>query len=755
MSETIFKNVQFSLKGLISAIEIGQIGLPDIQRSFVWDNAKVRDLFDSMYRGYPIGHLLLWDTGLDNVGVAKPQTIGAVKKQLIPQFMVVDGQQRLTSLYAVIKGEQVVGKNYQPRHIRIAFNPLEEKFEVTSAAIERDKVYIPDISRVWRDDSDIFQLVDGYLAGLREVRTVTADDEKKIKASVVRLKSLETFPLTALQLSADISEEDAAEVFVRVNSKGEPLNQADFILTLMSVFWDEGRADLERFYRESLAPSARGESSPYNHLIEPAPDQLLRVGIALAFKRARLQYAYSILRGKDLVTEEYSEENRIAQFETLKSAQSRVLSLTHWHDFINCIRGAGFRSRGMIRSNNNFLFCYALYLIGRTELKVEEAALRKAIAQWFFMSAVTRRYTSSPESTFESDLAILRGVTQPHEFVSRLQQACTIQLTDDFWGITLTNELATSSTASPALSVYEASLILLDSPALFSDAKVGDMLDPTIHGGRAALERHHLFPRGYLATLGFTETRDTNQIANLAFMEWGDNSTVSDYPPADYVPALKSRFKEPALENMYLWNALPQDWEGMEYQPFLERRRELMAEVIHAGYRKLTEGASHEEAVPALELAEMISAGENESMEFKSTLRVNLHTGLKDVKMENVVLKTLAGFLNKAGGTLVIGVSDDGTPVGIEADQFANEDQMSLHLVNIVRDRIGNLALSMLHQQFDDYGDARVLRVHCERSHKPVYVTEGGREAFYLRTGPATIELSGGDMVEYINHRFN
>ena len=648
MSETIFRNVQYNLKGLMNDIALGRLGLPDIQRPFVWSSAKVRDLFDSMYRGYPIGHLLFWDTGPENAGAANPRAIGADRKQLPPQLMVVDGQQRLTSLYAVMEGKPVVRKDYQPQHIRIAFNPLEEKFEVTSAAIERDKVYIPDISRVWSDDANIFRLVNDYLAGLRAVRSVSDEDEEKIQSSVERLKSLETFPMSALQLSADISEDDAAEVFVRVNSKGESLNQADFILTLMSVFWDEGRAELEKFYRDSLSPS-KGVASSYNHLIEPSPDQLLRVSVGLGFKRARLHYVYSILRGKDLDTEQFSEENRIAQFEVLQRAQARALNLTYWHDFVNCIRGAGFRSRWMIRSQSNFLYCYILYLIGRTEYKVEETTLRRVIAQWFFMSAVTRRYTSATESTMESDLAMLRSATLPEEFVSRLHQACSIQLTDDFWKVTLTNELATSSVASPALSVYEASLILLDAPVLFSYSKISAMIDPATLGTRTAIERHHLFPRGYLAGLGITETRDTNQIANLAFLEWGDNAVASDQPPAQYLSALKSRFNGSELAKMYRYHALPQNWEGMEYQQFLERRRELMAEIIHEGYQKLAEGARPEESSPAPELTELISGGESESVEFKSTLRVNLHTGQRDKRMESVVLKTLAGFLNTAG----------------------------------------------------------------------------------------------------------
>ena len=218
-----------------------------------------------------------------------------------------------------------------------------------------------------------------------------------------------TFPFTALELASDISEEDVSDVFVRINSEGTPLNQADFILTLMSVFWDEGRAELEHFCRNARQP-AKGTASPFNHFIEPTPAQLLRVDVGVAFKRARLQYVYSILRGKDLETGRFSDERRVDQFDLLKTAQARTLNLQHWHDFLRCIRSAGFRSGRMISSENNLLFSYVLYLIGRTEYDVEDFALRKAIAQWFFMSAVTGRFTGSPESAMEFDLARLRGV---------------------------------------------------------------------------------------------------------------------------------------------------------------------------------------------------------------------------------------------------------------------------------------------------------------------------------------------------------
>ena len=749
MSETRFRTVGYSVGELIGDIARGRIGLPDIQRPFVWPNAKIRDLFDSIYKGYPVGYLLFWDNGF----VPGHRTIGSDTKQLQPSLVIVDGQQRLTSLYAVIKGVPVLRSNFRSERIRIAFNPMTESFEVTSAAIERDRSFIPDISRLWGDEVNVFQIVREYLDDLRSVREVSIDDSKLIEDSIAKLNGLPGFPFTALELSADISEEDVGDVFVRINSQGKPLNQADFILTLMSVFWDDGRTALERFCRESRTPST-GAPSPYNHFIEPSPDQMLRVGVGLAFKRARLQHVYSILRGKDLESGEFSEERRDAQFEILKQAQAKILNVQYWHDFMQCIRKAGYRTRRMISSNNALLYAYAFYLIGRTELNVQERELRPAIAQWFFMSAITGRYSGSPESTLESDLAMLRDAATGEDFMQKLRHVCNISLTTDFWEVTLPNELATSSARSPSLFAFEAALVLLDAPVLFSNFKVPEMLDPTLHASHSAVERHHLFPRGYLAKLGISQTRDTNQIANYTYVEWLDNLKISDQPPAEYVPYLKERFPPDELARMYRFHALPHDWEQMDYWTFLKHRRELMAEIIREGYERLIAGVEVATESGEIVLDDLIGAGESDAVEFKSTLRTNSHTGKHDKSMEHAVLKTLAGFLNTNGGSLLIGVSNEGAPLGVEADGFSDEDKMHLHLVNIVKERMGGNTGTMLHANFDDYEDHRVMVVRCERSPSPVYLKDGNIERFYVRTGPATTELSGVQMIDYISHRF-
>ena len=749
MNKTIFKRVEYDLGGLITDIEFGRLGLPDIQRPFVWKNVNVRDLFDSMYRGYPIGYLLLWENGTAG-GHKGHKAIGVGAKQMVPNVVIVDGQQRLTSVYAVFKGKQVVRNNWTAERIHIAFNPLEEKFAVASAATRSDRAFIPDISVFWSDQSDLFQLAEDYTQGLRDTRELTEKDTRIIRASLTRLQSLSSFRMTALQLSADISEEDVAEIFVRINSQGQGLKQADFILTLMSVFWEEGRMALERFCRDAQQPSG-GSPSPFNHFIKPSPDQLLRVAVGFAFRRTRLSAIYSVLRGKDLETGESRDEARVQQFARLKDAQQRTLDLKNWHGFMQCLQQAGFRTEKMINSKRVLIYTYLLYLIGRTEFEVPEQELRSSIASWFFMAALTGRYTGSSESAMESDLAMLRDCERPREFLRQLSLAEAIALTSDFWEVTLPNVLATSAASSPSLAAFNASLVVLDAPVLFSATSVRDWWDPAITSSKS-IERHHLFPKAFLAKPG-SPKRDINQIANYAYVEWQDNITIGDKPPSEYVPAITGGFADEEVSRMYRLNAIPNGWEQMSYEEFLRERRVLMARTIREGYKRLKSGPVVDEPV-AFDLDAIIAGGEVDRVEFKATLRTNLHTGEKDARMETAVIKTIAGLLNTHGGTLIIGVADNGDPVGIDADGFANEDKMNLHLTNLVNARIGKTAWTSIHANFDDYDGARVLAVRCEKARLPAYVTEGNQQMFYIRTGAATVPLPTGQAVEYIKGRF-
>lgn len=580
--KTLFKEVGYPLSLLIENIDNGEIGLPEIQRPFVWPNSKVRDLFDSMYRGFPVGYLLFWVNGL-----AEPhRQIGTDAKQKVPRLLIVDGQQRLTSLYAVLKAIPVVRDDYRHERIYIAFHPTEQRFAVADAAIRRDPEFIADISDLWAGSVALNHFVRRFVTHLAEHRSVTQDEADALSERIFRLYELRDYPFRALELSSSVDEESVAEVFVRVNSMGTTLNQADFILTLMSVFWDDGRTALERFCRDTRQPSAAAKS-PYNYFIQPDPSQLLRVSVGLGFRRARLRHVYSILRGKDLETEQFSNELREQQFAILQDAQGYVLNVQHWQDFLKVLMRAGFRSEKMISSQNALLYAYALFLIGKRDYGIQGYTLRNAIARWFFMTSLTGRYTASPETQMEQDLALLREIHDGHELVRLLDRIVGDELTEDFWNITLPNDLATSSARSPSLFAYYAALNLLEATVLFSQMKVSDLLDPAVKGTKSALERHHIFPGGYLNTLGVTSTRDRNQIANFALVEWSDNIDISDVPPSDYFPKYAARFSKQELDQMMYWHALPHGWENMEYLEFVEARRKRMAAVIRDGFQKL------------------------------------------------------------------------------------------------------------------------------------------------------------------------
>lgn len=747
---SIFTPSHVPITSLIEDIDMGKLGLPELQRPFVWPNVNVRDLFDSLYRGYPAGFLLFWKTGS---GGSSLKGIGTGQKQNVPELAIVDGQQRLTSLYAVIKGKEVMRANFSKERIQIAFNPLARRFDVADAAIKKDRGYIPDISVMWSSDFRASAFRKAFISQLKEIRALSEQDEEDIETAIDELLNLPKYSFTALTLNASVSEQTIAEVFVRINGKGKPLNQADFIMTLMSVFWEQGRVELEEFSYRAVLPSD-GQSSPFNHFIKPSPDQMLRATVGLALKRARLENVYSALRGRDASTGTDNPEKREAQFSLMREAQEAVLNLANWHHYLDALKLAGYRGQKMISSEAAVIYCYVLYLIGIRDYGIDRSTVRQAIAEFYFMAAMTGRYTNSPETRFESDLAAVRDLSSGEAFLTRLREICATTLTGDYWEITLPSQLATSAARSPSLFAYQAALIKLDAPVLFGPMKLAAMVDPAIKGSKASLEQHHLFPRGYLEDQGVTDLKLINQIANFAAVEWPTNIKIGKLPPSEYVPALEANLSAAEREKAYRLHALPSQWWEMPYDEFLVARRLRMAQVVREAWKELT-GDLKANVVAQPSIADLISAGENGGVEFKATLRANLHTGQPDEKMHLSVLKTIAGFLNAQGGTLLIGVSDDGQILGIAADGFPNEDKMGLHLVNLIRDRIGELFLPYIHPHFEEQEGERVLSVRCEKGPRPAFVKDGLQQRFFVRGGNATAELTGASVTDYVKRRFD
>ena len=750
MAVTVFKDSSYNLDGLISRIQRGEIALPDIQRPFVWSNAKVRDLFDSMYKGFPVGYLLLWTNGAD----AETKQIGTDSKQATPALLIVDGQQRLTSLYAVITGTPVVKKDYTESRIRVAFRPSDETFEVTDAAVENDPEFIPDISEVFKGSSLTF--VNNFFSKLEEYRDVKLENDKKdcIVESIDRLKDLQNYPFRAIELDCTVDEEHVADIFVRINSEGVKLNNADFILTLMSVFWESGRKELEAFSRSAKTPNAT-TASPFNHFIEPAPDQLLRTAVGLAFRRGRLQYVYSILRGKDLETGVFSPDRRDSQFKSLQDAQATTLDLTNWHEYLKCLQQAGFRSGRMVTSETALMYVYILWLLGRRDFNVEIKRLREIIARWWFMAHTTGRYTGASDSQIEADLNRIRPLKNGDTdgFCEMLDRIVRDTFTKDYWEITLPNRLDTSSPKSPPLSAYWAALNILDAEMLFSDLKISTRLDPLVTPVKD-MERHHLFPKAHLKRLDITENYKINAISNMSFVDWADNPAISDKPPMEYWNVMTANMSKSQLDNQMFWHALPIGWEQLNYSEFCEKRRRMIGEVIRDGFHKLRDNETTNPETPS-SIRDLISDDESNVVEFKERARWSQGTDKKG-KSEQIIVKSIAGFMNSEGGTLIIGVSDKKVITGL-ADDYetlskSNRDGYELFLTQLIADKITGPSPSLVRVSFHELEDKEICRVDVAASAKPVFASPLNNKKhtdFWVRQGNKTDQFHGTELIEY------
>ena len=581
-----------------------------------------------------------------------------------------------------------------------------------------------------------------------------------IAQNINQLHALNNYTFNAIQLSNDMGVDEVSEIFVRVNSKGTSLTQADFILTLMSVYWNEGRKALEEFSRQAKTPS-KGMPSPFNWFIEPSPDQLLRVSIGLGHRRAQLKYAYELLRGKNLETGEISDENRTESFDLLRLAQNNVLDITNWQEYLKALQEAGYRSGKMVTSKNSIVFSYLIYLIGRCDFGLDHKTLRSTVARWFFMVMLTSRYTGSPESQVEKDIRRFAEAKSGEEFIAIIDSIVSSNLTNDYWEVTLPEQLAWSGGYVPAMFAYVASQNLLGAKVLFSKLTVHQLLDPANMAKKKSLERHHLFPKGYLAKLGVTGTPRVNQVANYALLEWPDNIAITDNAPAEYFPSMFEKYvADSDKEFARFVHALPEGWELMDYDKFLIERRRLIAKVIRAGYEKLATGgdfAVHVEELPP-SLDELLEAGEGESVEYKSSLMVPLNPDIPEKVIVGACVKTIAAFLNTEGGTLVIGVGDDGAVLGIEADlerKRMNLDQFQNALASLIIDKVDANAIHRCRFRFVAKDNRTVCLVDVKASAKPVYAeTDKGKGLFYVRAANTTRQLDHKETVEYVRDRW-
>jgi hypothetical protein len=582
---------------LLAWIKGKEIAIPEIQRPFVWDSSKVRDLIDSLYSGFPIGYLITWKN--PNVKL-KDGSLSEGKRILI------DGQQRATALMAAILGEYVVNDNYKRVRIKIAFHPSDEKFEVLNPAIEKDNDWIPDISAIFSTDSNMFQIVEDYCKKNMEA------DRNEVFNSLDKLQKITAKQIGLIELNPDLDIDTVTEIFIRINSKGTVLSQADFAMSKIASNEKYGGSDLRKcidyfchlsiapeFYTQLLDNDKDFVDTEYfpkmtwlkedkDDIYDPGYTDMIRVSFTSKFNRGRIKDLVSLLSGRNFETRTYEEVIAEQSFSTLKEGIYDFMNETNFKRFIMIIKSAGFISSRLIRSQNALNSAYMLYL----KLKdsgMEPEKIERYVRKWFVMSILTKRYSGSPESAFDFDIKRIS-----ENFEKYIQEIETAELSDAYWSAGLVQNLDTSVASSPFYNVYLASQVKANDKGFLSrDITVNDLV---IHRG----DIHHIFPRDYLKRNGLPRGR-YNQIANYVLMQSEINIKVGNKSPKEYFNELRTQVngngykyggietEEQLLENLDM-NCIPRDIFEMDinnYDEFLAKRRLLMANKIKEYYLSL------------------------------------------------------------------------------------------------------------------------------------------------------------------------
>jgi hypothetical protein len=584
------------IETLLAWVKSGEIAIPEIQRPFVWDSSKVRDLMDSLYQGYPIGYVIAWRN--PNVRL-KDGSLSEGKKILI------DGQQRVTALTAAILGQYVVNKTYERVKIKIAFHPIDERFEVQNPAILKDKTWLPDISQAI--NGDLFEIADQYFELNPDV------DKKQVRNAFSNLMNIPKKQIGIIELAHDLDIETVTEIFIRINSKGVVLSQADFAMSKIASNTDyngnELRKAIDYFCHLCIAPEF------YKHIVDndkefsktdffqkmqwlktenedlydPDYNDLIRVAFTTQFNRGRLSDLVSLLSGRNFETRTYEDAIAEQSFATLKSGVNNFINETNFKRFLMIIKSAGFISPKLIRSQNVINFAYIVYLKLK-EMGVNSVAIESYVRRWLVYSILTGRYSSSPESLFDYDIKQISS----KPFDQYLKENEDGELSDAFWNSSLPQSLDTSVASSPYFHVFLAAQVKANDRGFLSkDVLVSDLI--SLRG-----DIHHLFPKDYLKKNGLDRSK-YNQIANYVYMQSEINIKVSNKPPMDYFEVVKSQMlngnhqvsglsNEQQLEDNLKMNCVPSEIQQMsidDYSEFLTLRRKLMATKIKEYYHSL------------------------------------------------------------------------------------------------------------------------------------------------------------------------
>ena len=703
----------------LEKIDEHQLFVPAFQREYVWKRDDAKQLIDSLIKQYPTGTMLTWET-------ANPPELKGPHKYNEKQGAVrilLDGQQRITTLYMLVRGE--IPPYYTASEILNDTRGLYVNVETLDLAYYT-KTKMENDPR-WQNITDIFQRKIRAKDIVRELEkkgeAVSRESDDMMDDNTRAIENIldREFPEQTIPVRASVRE--AIDIFYKVNASGVSLTDAELALAQISGYWPEAR---DTFKKKLNELAEKGFVFKLDFIVYVLLGCLYHLGSEM----------------KKLHDSDNDEKLRAAW----KLLDDQIL------DYVASLM----RSHAFVDHTDEINSVYALipitvYCFDKGGAHLTDAEIRKLV-KWFYYSQIRARYVSQLPQKLDRDLRTIKESKNPFdELLAVIEEERRLEITPD--------EFVGRSISHPLFGLLRWYLKSRNAVCFTTGVALRQGM-----GKKYALENDHIFPFSKLKAQGYGQENRlkyslAQELTNRAILTQIANRAKSAANATAYLADVKDRFPQGlALQ------CVPEDpalWEIDNYEAFLQDRRKALASHLNAFLVGITETKPPE---AALTLEDMIAEGEDDELEFKSSLRWDFHEQTTNKKLEDVIVKTVAAFANSQGGTLLIGVSDSGEILGLERDYLslggANRDQFELHLRNILNNAFGQAFVSSgLKVLFPAIADAEICRIDIRPSAKPFVLTVRdkngvGQEKFYVRSGNSSQELSLAEMPSYFADRF-
>ena len=716
------------IREIIDNIDKQHLFIPAFQREYVWKRPDAKNLISSLIKDYPTGTMLTWAT--TNPPELKGDYVYEITKGVVK--LILDGQQRITTLYLLIKGE--VPPYYKEEEILNDVRGLYVNVETLTLEyykknqMENDPLWV-DITDIFQGNVNVFDILE-KLEAKNNSDEIDKDIQKLIYNNITSIDRIKDMEFAEQIIPAKANIKEAIDTFYIVNASGVNLTDAELALAQISGYWPQAR---EEFKEKLEELKAKGWVFSLDFIVFT----LLAVTHHQGSKMSKLhsadnkeviQHAWHVLR------------DRVLDY-TCNILQSHAY-VDHTHE-INSVYA---------------LIPIITHVYHQPGNKLSENEINKVI-KWFYYSQIRFRYISQLRHKLDKDTGIVVNSSNPFdELLNLINEEKALEIKP--------SEFKGRGISHPLFSLMRWYFKSNDAICLSKGVQLRKNM-----GEKYSLERDHIFAYARLKN-SKNENGDlyydmddkfdyslAQEMTNRCILSQAGNREKSDMDAQAFLENVQQEY--PSALRLQCIPEKKELWKIENFQKFLEKRREILADELNNYLKNISITEDVKSEIP---INELIESGEHSFLEFKSTMRWNVREVKSDKKMEEIIIKTISAFSNAQGGKLLIGVADNGEILGLQDDynslKEANKDYFEIHLNNLINAAFGkSFAPGAIQVHFPVIDENEICVVDIEPGKSPLYIDVASKTGikqrkFFVRSGNSSQDLDIDEAATYIQSRF-